>query len=192
LEKTQKETKTTHHHAAVDLVAVNQKMAPLNMRTVRLVEMSHVLVEAIENSKNAVVKRSKILLGLSILIMASCARVKTKSTDKTNSRATQLSKTGIQGTWIYLGWENVQSSSIISGGFVDQEKYWDFSNSEITISDNTFKSIGTMDYSSRGDTLILNKRLNYVYAIKNDTLRMKELFSESNVWKVLIKKFEAK
>jgi hypothetical protein len=51
LEKTQKETKTTHHHAAVDLVAVNQKMAPLNMRTVRLVEMSHVLAEAIENSK---------------------------------------------------------------------------------------------------------------------------------------------
>jgi hypothetical protein len=61
LEKTQKETKTTHHHAAVDLVAVNQKMAPLNMRTVRLVEMSHVLVEAIANSKNAVAKRYRIV-----------------------------------------------------------------------------------------------------------------------------------
>ena len=64
------ETRTPHHHAAVALVAVNQKTAPLNMRTVRLVEMSHVLVEAIANSKNAVVKRSKILLGLSILIIA--------------------------------------------------------------------------------------------------------------------------
>ena len=54
------ETRTPHHHAAVALVAVNQKTAPLNMRTVRLVEMSHVLVEAIANSKNAVVKRYNI------------------------------------------------------------------------------------------------------------------------------------
>jgi hypothetical protein len=61
LDKTQKETKTTHHHAAADLVAVNQKTAPLNMRIVRLEEMSHVLVEAIANSKNAVAKRYRIV-----------------------------------------------------------------------------------------------------------------------------------
>ena len=55
------ETRTPHHHAAVALVAVNQKTAPLNMRTVRLAEMSHVLVEAIENSKNVAAKRCKNL-----------------------------------------------------------------------------------------------------------------------------------
>tara|TARA_Y100001978_G_C23484381_1_gene333189 strand:- start:279 stop:455 length:177 start_codon:yes stop_codon:yes gene_type:complete len=47
----------------VVLAAVNQKMGPLNMRTVRLEEMSHAPVEAIVNSKNAVVKRYKSFFG---------------------------------------------------------------------------------------------------------------------------------
>ena len=71
------ETKTPHHHAVVALVAVNQKTVPLNMRIVRLAEMSDVIVEAFAISKNAVVKKSKILLGLSFLIMAYCEMGKT-------------------------------------------------------------------------------------------------------------------
>ena len=97
-------------------------------------------------------------------------------------------KTGINGTWVYIGWGNSDQKGVMSGGFVNHEKYWEFSNSKISIHDKSFKYIGSMEYKTQGDTIIINNKIHYLYSLNNDTLRMKELFSESNVWKVLIRK----
>mgnify|MGYP000845546748 CR=1 FL=1 len=96
-------------------------------------------------------------------------------------------KTEINGTWVYIGWETSEKKGVMSAGFVDQEKYWEFSNSEISISDKTFKKVGTMEYKCHGDTILIKNRIKYIYKVKNDTLKMKELFSKSNVWRILIR-----
>ena len=44
-----------------------------------------------------------------------------------------------------------------------------------------------MQYTSHGDTILIKNRIKYIYKVKNDTLKMKELFSENNVWKILIR-----
>ena len=113
----------------------------------------------------------KIVIFFSILSFLSCSEQKTE----------------INGTWVYIGWESSEKKGLISGGFVDQEKYWEFSNSEISISDKTFKKLGTMEYTSHSDTILIKNRIKYLYVLNNDTLKMKELFSENNVWKILIR-----
>lgn len=121
---------------------------------------------------------NKLFISIIILSIVSCAEHK-KSVEQ---------NIGINGKWVYIGWQNSKDSAVMAGGFVYEERYWEFLNSEITIYDNAFKKKGTMRYSTNGDTLKINDRFNYLFSLNNDTLRMKELFSESNVWKVLIRK----
>ena len=121
---------------------------------------------------------NKLFISFIILSMVSCAEQK-KSVEQ---------NMGINGKWVYIGWQKSKDSSVMAGGFFYEERYWEVLNFEITIYDNASKKKGTMKYSTNGDTIKINNRLNFLYSLNNDTLRMKELFSESNVWKVLIRK----
>ena len=120
---------------------------------------------------------NKLFISIIILSVVSCTEPK-KSVEQ---------KIGINGKWVYIGWQNSKDSAIMAGGFVYEERYWEFLNSEITIYDNAFKKKGTMRYSTNGDTLKINDRLNYLFSFNNDTLRMKETLNETNIWMVLIR-----
>ena len=55
---------------------------------------------------------NKLVIFFSILSFLSC----------------NVQKTEINGTWVYIGWETSEKKGVMSAGFVDQEKYWEFSN----------------------------------------------------------------
>tara|TARA_B100001939_G_C16656976_1_gene494252 strand:- start:222 stop:605 length:384 start_codon:yes stop_codon:yes gene_type:complete len=103
-----------------------------------------------------------------------------------NSNANQ--NKGINGTWIYIGWENSAHKSVIAGGFVYQERYWKISNDSISIYDVSNNFIGAMDYKNHGDTILINDKPHFKYSLKNDTLLLKELMSKNKISRVLIKK----
>ena len=81
---------------------------------------------------------NKLFISIIILSIVSCAEQK-KSVEQ---------NIGINGKWVYIGWQNSKDSDVMAGGFVYEERYWEFLNSEITIYDNTFKKKGTMRYST--------------------------------------------
>lgn len=120
---------------------------------------------------------NKLFISIIILSIVSCAEQK----------KTVEQNVGINGKWVYIGWQNSKDSTVMAGGFVYQERYWEFLNSEITIYDNAFKKKGTMKYDTNGDTIKINDRLNFLYSLNNDTLRIKETFNERNIWRVLIR-----
>ena len=97
-------------------------------------------------------------------------------------------QSGIIGTWVQLGWQSTPKETIMSGGFVEIEMYWEFSSSELSVYESDFTKRGSMEYKILGDTIEFGSNHKCLHTIINDTLRTKEILpSESNTWKVLIR-----
>ena len=95
----------------------------------------------------------------------------------------------IYGMWEYVGAQSKISNCLIGGFGSSQEKYWNISESEISIYSSMHVYQGAMDFTRQGDTLSLNERNKMLLKRNEDTLRIKLILpSEENLWRVFKRK----
>ena len=91
----------------------------------------------------------------------------------------------IYGMWEYVGSQPKISNSLIGGFGSSQEKYWNISESEISIYSSMNIYQGAMEFTIQGDTLSLNEKNKMLFKRNEDTLRIKFILpSEENLWRV--------
>ena len=91
----------------------------------------------------------------------------------------------IYGMWEYVGSQPKISNSLIGGFGSSQEKYWNISESEISIYSSMNIYQGAMEFTRQGDTLSLNEKNKMLFKRNEDTLRIKFILpSEENLWRV--------
>jgi len=92
---------------------------------------------------------------------------------------------GIYGMWEYVGSQSDLSDSIMGGFGHSKEKYWNISETEISVYSDVHMYQGAMEFTRKGDTLLMGMNTKWLFLESSDTLRVKMVLpTEDNTWRV--------